>query len=174
MTAENKKNPLTRKVVGKKFGSRKCHFAMTQAFSGQMANGVSRRNFDGLKTPNPSSFGHRVCLDKKVVGKNPNGVSAKCAIARRPTRASVAPNPNPTSAIPSATTSRKPRSSQQPPRIAHPYHALNRPSPVSHVPSSPPTQLATVLVLSLLAASPGGTETASSQQPAAGPQQALA
>jgi hypothetical protein len=43
-------------------------------------NGVSRRNFDGLKTPNPSSFGHWVCLGKKVVGKNPNGVSAKCAI----------------------------------------------------------------------------------------------
>jgi hypothetical protein len=43
-------------------------------------NGVSRRNFDGLKTPNPSSFGHRVCPSKKVVGKNPNGVSAKCAI----------------------------------------------------------------------------------------------
>jgi hypothetical protein len=35
MIAENK-NPLTRKVVGKKFGSRKCHFAMTQAFLGQM------------------------------------------------------------------------------------------------------------------------------------------
>jgi hypothetical protein len=43
-------------------------------------NGVSRRNFDGLKTPNPSSVGHWVCLGKKVVGKNPNGVSAKCAI----------------------------------------------------------------------------------------------
>jgi hypothetical protein len=41
---------------------------------------VSRRNFDGLKTPNPSSFGHRVCLGKKVEAKNPNGVSAKCAI----------------------------------------------------------------------------------------------
>jgi hypothetical protein len=35
MTAENK-NPLTRKAVGKKFGSRKCHFAMTQAFFSQM------------------------------------------------------------------------------------------------------------------------------------------
>jgi hypothetical protein len=43
-------------------------------------NGVSRRNFGGLKTPNPSSFGHRVCLGKKVEAKNPNGVSAKCAI----------------------------------------------------------------------------------------------
>jgi hypothetical protein len=43
-------------------------------------NEVSRRNFDGLKTPNPSSFGHRVCLGKKVEAKNPNGVSAKCAI----------------------------------------------------------------------------------------------
>ena len=43
-------------------------------------NAVSRRNFDGLKTPNPSSFGHRVCLGKKVEAKNPNGVSAKCAI----------------------------------------------------------------------------------------------
>jgi hypothetical protein len=43
-------------------------------------NGVSRRNFDGLKTPNPSSFGHRVCIGKKVEAKNPNGVSAKCAI----------------------------------------------------------------------------------------------
>jgi hypothetical protein len=53
---------------------------MTQAFLGQMPNGVSRRNFDGLKTPNPSSFGHWVCLGKKVVGKNPNGVSAKCVI----------------------------------------------------------------------------------------------
>ena len=46
-------------------------------------SGVSRRNFDGLKTPNPSSFGHWVCLGKKVVGKNPNGVSAKCAIGSR-------------------------------------------------------------------------------------------
>jgi hypothetical protein len=46
-------------------------------------NGVSRRNFDGLKTPNPSSFGHWVCLSKKVVGKNPNGVSAKCAVCPR-------------------------------------------------------------------------------------------
>jgi len=45
-------------------------------------NAVSRRNFDGLKTPNPSSFGHRVCLGKKVEAKNPNGVSAKCAIGR--------------------------------------------------------------------------------------------
>jgi hypothetical protein len=53
-------------------------------------NGVSRRNFDGLKTPNPSSFAHRVCLGKKVVGKNPNGVSAKCAIPLRRKRPGVA------------------------------------------------------------------------------------
>jgi hypothetical protein len=28
----------------------------------------------------PGSFGHRVCLGKKVVGKTANRVSAKCAI----------------------------------------------------------------------------------------------
>jgi hypothetical protein len=44
----------------KKFGGRKCHFAMTQAFEGQMA-GVSRRNFKfnfgGKKSqPNPRRF----------------------------------------------------------------------------------------------------------------------
>jgi hypothetical protein len=41
---------------------------------------VSRRNFDGLKTPNPSSFGVRGFIGKKVEAKNSNGVSAKCAI----------------------------------------------------------------------------------------------
>jgi hypothetical protein len=43
-------------------------------------NGVSRRNFDGLKTPNPSSFGDWGVIGKKIEAKNPNGVSAKCAI----------------------------------------------------------------------------------------------
>jgi hypothetical protein len=40
MIAENEKfrwpDIRGQKVVGKKFGSRKCHFAMTQAFLGQM------------------------------------------------------------------------------------------------------------------------------------------
>jgi hypothetical protein len=40
-------------------------------------NGVSGRNFDGLKTPNPSSFGDWGVIGKKVEAKNPNGVSAK-------------------------------------------------------------------------------------------------
>jgi hypothetical protein len=45
-------------------------------------NGVSRRNFDGLKPPNPSSFGVRGVIGKKAEEKNPNRVSAKCAISR--------------------------------------------------------------------------------------------
>jgi hypothetical protein len=40
-------------------------------------NGVSRRNFDGMKTPNPRCFGVWVVIGKKVEAKNPNGVSAK-------------------------------------------------------------------------------------------------
>jgi hypothetical protein len=36
-------------------------------------NGVSRRNFDGLKTPNPSSFGDWGVIGKKVEAKNPTG-----------------------------------------------------------------------------------------------------
>ena len=46
-------------------------------------NGVSRRNFDGMKTPNPRCFGVWVVIGKKVEAKNPNGVSAKCAIRAR-------------------------------------------------------------------------------------------
>jgi hypothetical protein len=34
-----------------------------------------------MKTPNPSSFGVWGVIGKKVEAKNPNGVSAKCAIA---------------------------------------------------------------------------------------------
>jgi hypothetical protein len=41
---------------------------------------VSRRNFDGLKPPNPSSFGVRGGLGRKAEVQNPNRVSAKCAI----------------------------------------------------------------------------------------------
>jgi hypothetical protein len=43
-------------------------------------NGVSRRNFDGMKTPNPRCFGVWVVIGKKVEAKNPNEVSAKCAM----------------------------------------------------------------------------------------------
>jgi hypothetical protein len=43
-------------------------------------NGMSRRNFDGLKPPNPSSFGVRDGLGRKTEVQNPNRVSAKCAI----------------------------------------------------------------------------------------------
>jgi hypothetical protein len=53
---------------------------MTQALLGQMECLVSRRNFDGLKPQNPSSFGVRGFMGKKIEGKNSNGVSAKCAI----------------------------------------------------------------------------------------------
>jgi hypothetical protein len=35
MTTKNKKS-VNPKILAKKFGSRKCHFAMTQAFLGQM------------------------------------------------------------------------------------------------------------------------------------------
>jgi hypothetical protein len=41
---------------------------------------MSRRNFDGLKPPNPSSFGVRDGLGRKAEVQNPNRVSAKCAI----------------------------------------------------------------------------------------------
>ena len=34
----------------------------------------------GHETPKPSSLGHRECLGKKVVAKEANRVSAKCAI----------------------------------------------------------------------------------------------
>jgi hypothetical protein len=43
-------------------------------------NGVSRRNFDGLKPPNPSSFRVWGVMGKKEEVQNPNRVSAKCAI----------------------------------------------------------------------------------------------
>jgi hypothetical protein len=43
-------------------------------------NGVSRRNFDGLKLPNPSAFGVRGGFGRKAEVQNPNQVSAKCAI----------------------------------------------------------------------------------------------
>jgi hypothetical protein len=41
---------------------------------------MSRRNFDGLKPPNPSSFGVRGGLGRKAEVQNPNRISAKCAI----------------------------------------------------------------------------------------------
>jgi hypothetical protein len=53
---------------------------MTQAFLDQMG---CLRNFDGLKTPNPSSFGDWGVIGKKVEAKNPNGVSAKCEIVKK-------------------------------------------------------------------------------------------
>jgi hypothetical protein len=43
-------------------------------------NEVSRRNFDGMKTPNPRCFGVWGGLGRKAEVQNPNGVSAKCAI----------------------------------------------------------------------------------------------
>ena len=43
-------------------------------------NGVSRRTLNGMKTPNPRCFGVWGVIGKKVEAKNPNGVSAKCAI----------------------------------------------------------------------------------------------
>ena len=43
-------------------------------------NKVSRRNFDGMKTPNPRCFGVWGGIGRKAEVQNPNGVSAKCAI----------------------------------------------------------------------------------------------
>jgi hypothetical protein len=36
-----------------------------------------------MKTPNPSSFGVWGVIGKKVEAKNPNGVTAKCAIPKQ-------------------------------------------------------------------------------------------
>jgi hypothetical protein len=77
-TYRKETNPFNRKALAEKFGSRKCYFAMTQAC---LANPIAPAHaLDGMKTLNPSSFGVRGVVCKKVVGKKPNWVSANCAI----------------------------------------------------------------------------------------------
>jgi hypothetical protein len=53
------KNPSTRKALAKKFGSRKCHFAMTQAFLGQPIAPAHSKWYESMKAVNPSSIGVR-------------------------------------------------------------------------------------------------------------------
>jgi hypothetical protein len=55
---------------------------MTQTFLGQ-ADSTGARTLSGIKTLNSGSFGVRGVVGKEVVvvGKKPNRVSAKCAIA---------------------------------------------------------------------------------------------
>jgi hypothetical protein len=55
-------------------------------------NKVSRRNFDGMKTPNPSCFGVWGGIGRKAEVQNPNGVSAKCAIETAQSTAKLAAN----------------------------------------------------------------------------------
>ena len=77
MTTENKKavNP---KIRGTKV--RQSEMPFRHDADVFRPNGVSRRNFGGLKPPNPSSFGVRGVIGKKAEVQNPNRVSAKCAI----------------------------------------------------------------------------------------------